>query len=106
MSSSDVNYIPIEHAPVKRGNQDDRPDDDRERRADLWVGCVVISRWEAEEGFYLERYDQDWDGELTPDVWFPSIEAARESAAAQYGALLGSWRPDGRAKSTSESCVE
>lgn len=59
MGSADHQYIPIEHAPVKHGDQGD---------TDHWVGCVVLSRWEfrgtAEDSCYLEFYDEDWNGEL------------------------------------------
>jgi hypothetical protein len=81
-------YLPIEHALVERGEEDP---------ADHWVGLVVVSRWEldgtAEEGCYLEQLDEDWNGELEAEEWFPSVEAARRRAAELFRARLGNWRP-------------
>ena len=81
-------YLPIEHALVERGGQDP---------ADHWVGLVVISRWEfegaPEAGCYLEQMDEDWNGELEDEEWFPNVEAARRRAAELFGPHLGDWRP-------------
>jgi hypothetical protein len=43
---------------------------------------------------YLEYYDEDFNGELQQDVWFPSVDAARERAADEFGELLGNWRTE------------
>ncbi len=89
MTTSDARYFPAEFAPVRRGNRDPR---------DHWVGWVVISWWEfngeRKEGCYLEYYDEDLNGELEQDVWFPTVEAARQRAADEFGELLGSWRTE------------
>jgi hypothetical protein len=90
MGSVEHDYIPIEHAPVRRGDQDPK---------DHWIGVVVLSRWEvdgkAEDGCYLEFYDEDWNGELEDEKWFPDLAAARQEAIDRFGSMLRSWRPGG-----------
>ena len=98
MGSVEPHYIPIEHASVRRGDQD---------ASDHRVGCVVISRWEfdgkAENGCYLEVYDEDWNAELERDTWFPDVATARQEAIDRFGSLLGSWRPGGLSREAREA---